>query len=68
MQTKIRQMILDEEQKALELEQQIADIQGEGPYHLQRGPLITLVVFQGDMQGKGPYHLQRGPLITPAAF
>jgi hypothetical protein len=68
MQAKIRQMILDEEQKARELEQQIADIQGEGPYHLQRGPLITPAAFQGDMQGKGPYHLQRDPLITLAAF
>ena len=35
MQAKIRQMILDEEQKAQELEQQIANMQGEGPYHMQ---------------------------------
>jgi hypothetical protein len=40
-------MILDEEQKARELEQQIADIQGKGPYHLQRGPLFTPAAFQG---------------------
>jgi hypothetical protein len=47
MQTKVRQMILDEEQKARELEQQITDMQGKGPYHMQRGPLITLATFQG---------------------
>jgi hypothetical protein len=45
MQAKIRQMILDEEQKAQELEQQIANMQGEGPYHLQRGPFITPAAF-----------------------
>jgi hypothetical protein len=47
MQAKVRQMILDEEQKARELEQQIADMQGEGPYHTKRGPLITPATFQG---------------------
>jgi hypothetical protein len=31
MQTKVRQMIIDEEQKAKELEQQIAEMQGEDP-------------------------------------
>jgi hypothetical protein len=60
--------MLDEEQKTRELEQQITDMQGKGPYHLQRGPLITPVAFEGDLQGEGPYHLQRGPLITPASF
>jgi hypothetical protein len=35
MQAKVRQMILDEDQKARELEQKIADIQGEGPHHMQ---------------------------------
>jgi hypothetical protein len=39
MQAKVRQMILDEEQRARELEQEITLIQGEGPYNLQRGPL-----------------------------
>jgi hypothetical protein len=34
MQAKVRQMILDEEQKARELEQQIADMQGEDQYHM----------------------------------
>jgi hypothetical protein len=37
MQAKVRLMILDEEQKARELEQQIALIQGEGPCNLQLG-------------------------------
>jgi hypothetical protein len=39
MQAKVRQMIQDEEQRARELEQEIALIQGEGQYNLQRGPL-----------------------------
>ena len=34
MQTKVQQMILNEEQKARNLEQEITDIQGKGPYHL----------------------------------
>jgi hypothetical protein len=46
MQAKVRQMILDEEHKARELEQQIAGIQSEDPYHLQRGPLVTSATFQ----------------------
>jgi hypothetical protein len=68
MQAKVRQMILDEEQKARELEQQITDIQSESPYHLQRGPLVTPAAFQGNIQGEGPYHLQRGPFVPPDAF
>jgi hypothetical protein len=67
MQAKVRQMILDEEQKSQELEQEIADIQGEGPYHLQRGPLVTPDAFQQNIKCEGPYP-QRGPLIPPAAF
>jgi hypothetical protein len=47
MQAKTRQMILDREQKARELEQQIIDMQGEGPYYMQRAPLITPAAFQG---------------------
>jgi hypothetical protein len=35
MQAKVVQMILDEEQKAKELEQQIAHMQGEGHHQLQ---------------------------------
>ena len=61
-------MILDEEQKARELEQEIADIQSEGPYNLQRGPLMALVAFQQNIQGEGPYHPQRGILTPSAAF
>jgi hypothetical protein len=38
MQAKVRQMIQDEEQRAQELEQEIALMQGEGQYNLQRGP------------------------------
>jgi len=34
MHAKVRQMILDEEQKARELEHEIADTQSEGPYNL----------------------------------
>jgi hypothetical protein len=34
MQAKVRQMILDKEQKARELEQQIAYMQGEGSHHM----------------------------------
>jgi hypothetical protein len=34
MQAKVRQMILDEEQKARELKQQIADMQGEDSHHM----------------------------------
>jgi hypothetical protein len=68
MQAKVRQMILDDEQKAQELEQGITDIQSEGPYHLQRGPLVTPIAVQQNIQGEGPYHPQCGPLIPPAAF
>jgi hypothetical protein len=47
MQAKVRQMILDEEQKARELEQQIPDMQGEGSHHMQQSPLITPTTSQG---------------------
>jgi hypothetical protein len=33
MQANVRQMILDEEQKAKELEQQVAEMQGEYPHY-----------------------------------
>ena len=68
MQAKVRQMILDEEQKARELEQEIADIQSEGSYNLQRGPHAALVAFQQNIQGEGPYHPQRGSLAPSVAF
>jgi hypothetical protein len=56
-------MILDEEQKARELEHEIALIQGEGPYNLQRSPLTASVAFQQNIQGGDPFHSQRGPII-----
>ena len=65
MQAKVRQMILDEEQRARELEQEITLIQGEGPYNLQRGPLAQPVAFQQNTQARDPFHPQRGP-ITPS--
>jgi hypothetical protein len=65
MQAKVRQMILDEEQNARELEQEITIIQGEGPYNLQCGPLAAPVAFQQNIQGGDPYHPQRGPLVPP---
>jgi hypothetical protein len=45
MQAKVRHMIQDEEQGAQELEQEIALIQGEGLYNLQREPLAPPVPF-----------------------
>jgi hypothetical protein len=66
MQAKVRQMILDEEQKARGLEQEIALIQGEGPYNLQHGHLAPPVAFQQNIQVEDPFHLQRGPIIPPA--
>jgi hypothetical protein len=63
MQAKVRQMILDEEQRARELEQEIALMQGEGPYNLQHGPLAPLVAFQQNTQTGDPFHPQRGPII-----
>ena len=43
-------MILDEEQKARELEQQIAEMQGEGPLHQRQDPMPyphATTTFQG---------------------
>jgi hypothetical protein len=51
MQAKVRQMILDEEQKARELEQQIADMQDEGHHQMQQNspyiPATTSTTFHG---------------------
>jgi hypothetical protein len=63
MQAKVRQIILDEEQKAQELEQEIALIQGKGPYNLQRGPHTAPVAFQQNIQGGDPFHPQCGTLV-----
>jgi hypothetical protein len=41
MQAKVRQMILDEEQKVRELEQQIVDMQGEGSHQMLELSLHT---------------------------
>jgi hypothetical protein len=67
MQAKVRQMIQDEEQRARELEQEIALMQGEGQYNLQRGPLAPLAPLQQRVQAEDPFILQRGPFIPPAA-
>jgi hypothetical protein len=66
MQAKVHQMIQDEEQRARELEQEIALIQGEGLYNLQRGPLAPLVPLQQHTQAEDPFQSQRGPFISPA--
>jgi hypothetical protein len=67
MQAKVRQMILDEEQKARELEQEIALMQGEGPYNMQCGPLAPPVAFQQNTKVGDPFHPQCGPIIPPTA-
>jgi hypothetical protein len=67
MQAKVRQMIQDEEQKARELEQEIALMQGEGQYNLQCGPLAPLAPLQQRVQAGDPFIPQCGPFIPPAA-
>jgi hypothetical protein len=67
MQAKVRQMILDEEQRAQELEQEITLMQGKGPHNQQHGPLEPLVAFQLNTQAGDPFHPQRGPIIPRAA-
>ena len=51
MHAKVRQMILDEEQKARELEQQIAYMQGKDCHQLQKNapyiPAAAPTTFQG---------------------
>jgi hypothetical protein len=67
MQAKVRQMIQDEEQRARELEQEIALMQGEGQYNLQRGPLATPAPLQQYIQAGDPFIPQHGPFNPPAA-
>jgi hypothetical protein len=67
MQTKVRQMIQDEEQRARELEQEITLMQGEGQCNLQHGPLAPLAPLQQRVQAGDPFIPQRGPFIPPAA-
>jgi hypothetical protein len=56
-QAKVRQMIRDEEQRARELEQEIALMQSEGQYDLQHGPPLQQSVLAGDLfiPHRGPY-------------
>jgi bacterioferritin (cytochrome b1) len=56
MQANVRQMILDEEQKAQELEKETTLIQSEGTYNLQRDPLAPPVAFQQNTQVEDPFH------------
>jgi hypothetical protein len=62
VQAKVRQMIRDEEQRAQELEQEIALMQREGQHDLQHGPPLQQHVPVGDL-----FLPQRGPFIPHAA-
>ena len=57
-QAKVRQMIRDEEQRAQELEQEIALMQSKGQHDLQHGPPLQQRVPAGDL-----FIPQRGPFI-----
>jgi hypothetical protein len=61
-QAKVRQMIRDEEQKAQELEQEIALMQSEGQLGLQQGPPLQQCAPFKDL-----FIPQRGPVISHAA-
>jgi hypothetical protein len=61
-QAKVRQMIRDEEQKARELEQEIALMQSGGQHDLQHGPPLQQRASAGDL-----FIPQRGPFIPHAA-
>jgi hypothetical protein len=61
MQAKVRQLILDEEQKAKELEQQSTDTQSEGHHELQQYPLHIPVLTPATFQGLN-YLDERSPL------
>jgi hypothetical protein len=58
-------MIQDEEQRARELEQEIALMQGEGQYNPQRGPPTPPAALQQYVEAGDPCIPQRGPLIHP---
>jgi hypothetical protein len=58
----MRQMIRDEEQRAQELEQEIALMQREGQHDLQHGPPLQQRAPVGDL-----FIPQRGPFIPHAA-
>jgi hypothetical protein len=61
-QAKVRQMIRDEEQRAQELEQEIALMQHEGQHDLQHGPPLQQRAPIGDL-----FIPQRGPVVPHAA-
>jgi hypothetical protein len=61
-QAKVRQMIRDEEQRARELEQEIALMQSESQHDLQHGPPLQQRAPAGDL-----FIPQRGPFIPHAA-
>jgi hypothetical protein len=56
-------MIQDEEQRARELEQEIALMQAEGQYNLQRRPLAQPAPLQQYIQAEDPFLPQRGPFV-----
>jgi hypothetical protein len=60
-------MIQDEEQRARELEQEIALMQGEGQYNLQRGLPAPPAPLQQYVQAGDPFIPQCGPFIPPTA-
>jgi hypothetical protein len=59
---KVRQMIRDEEERAQELEQEIALMQREGQHDLQHGPPLQQRAPPGDL-----FIPQRGPVVPHAA-
>jgi hypothetical protein len=61
-QAKVRQMIRDEEQRAQELEQEIALMHREGQHDLQHGPPLQQHAPIGDL-----FIPQRGPVVPHAA-
>jgi hypothetical protein len=61
-QAKVRQMIRDEEQRALELEQEIALMQCKGQHDLQHGPPLQQHAPIGDL-----FIPQCGPVVPHAA-
>ena len=63
MQARVRQMILDEEQKAKELEQQIIDMQGGDPHHHQQNHVHILVLALAAFQGLN--YLHKRSLVAP---
>jgi hypothetical protein len=62
VQAKVRQIIRDEEQRARELEQEIALMQNEGRHDLQHGTPLQQRAPAGDL-----FTPQRGPFIPHAA-